>query len=262
MLSCLTGADIRPHSRQLSQEVLDKAARGTMPDPSLQPLATQADQVFEQLKFEIVSCRLAPGAKVRINELALRLAVSTGSVREALSRLSAEGMVIAEAQKGYRVAPVSEAELLDLTKTRVTIEQLCLRAAVEHGGVEWETGIVASFHRLGRIPLREPSAPDVLNDEWSRAHGAFHLALVANCASPSLLKIRAGLYAQTERYRRLSIPCGRGERDIGAEHKALVDAVLDRNADHCCGLISKHIWHTTRLLLASSIFNGGQDAKP
>ncbi len=65
--------------------------------------ATQADRVFNTLRSEILSCRLAPGAKVNINEITARLDVSLGSVREALSRLSAESIVIEEPQKGYTV---------------------------------------------------------------------------------------------------------------------------------------------------------------
>jgi GntR family carbon starvation induced transcriptional regulator len=220
---------------------------------ALPSAATQANQVFDNLRGEILSCRIAPGAKIRINEIAARLDVSLGSVREALSRLSAEGMVIAQAQKGYTVAPVSEEELVDLTNTRISIEQLCLRNAIERGDVEWETGIVAAFHRLHRIPERDPSDPAILNEKWSVAHGAFHLALVAGCNSQSLLRIRANLYAQTERYRRLSVPLRREERDVDAEHKALMEGVLGRNADLACGLISDHLWRTTRILLASPI---------
>jgi GntR family transcriptional regulator, carbon starvation induced regulator len=218
--------------------------------------ATQADQVFDHLRGEILSCRFAPGAKIRINEIAARLDVSLGSVREALSRLSAEGMVIAQAQKDCSIAPVSEEEFVDLTNTRISIEQLCLRNATEHGDVEWETGIVAAFHRLHRIPERDPSDPAILNEKWSTAHGVFHFALVASCNSPSLLRIRANLYVQTERYRRLSVPLRREERDVDAEHKALMEAVLGRNADLACGLISDHLWRTTRILLASPILAG------
>lgn len=225
------------------------------------PSGTQADQVFESLRADILSCRLAPGSKVRINEVAARLGVSLGAVREALSRMSAEGMTVAQAQKGYSVAPVSEDELLDLTATRVSIEQLCLRKAVERGDVDWETAIVATFHRLHRIPEYDPGDPTLLNEAWSLAHAAFHAALVAGGGSPSLLRIRAMLYAQTERYRRLSIPLRRTERNVVTEHRAMVDAALARDADGLCGLIDDHLWTTTRILLASPVLSGGDPAK-
>ena len=226
-----------------------------MPLAALAP-ATQADQVFERLRGDILSCRIAPGSKIRINEVAARMEVSIGSVREALSRLSAEGTVTAQAQKGYSVPPVSEEELVDLTTTRVSIEQLCLRQSIEFGDVDWETATVAACHRLRRIPEHDPVYRAALNDAWSNAHGAFHSILVAGCRSGALLRIRAALYAQTERYRRLSVPLRRQDRDVGLEHQALVDAALGRNADHLCGLISDHLWRTTRILLASPVLSG------
>ena len=212
---------------------------------------TQAEEVFETLRAEILSCRLPPSAKIRINEIALRLAVSPGAVREALSRLSAEGMTVAEAQKGYLVAPVSVDELRDLTATRIAIEQLCHRAAIAHGDVEWESDIVAAYHRLHRLPEREPSDPSRLNEAWSVAHAQFHRALVANCGSRALLRIRDGLYTQAERYRRLSVPLRRGERDVDAEHTAMVAATLARDAGRMCRLIAEHLQRTTDILLAS-----------
>ena len=164
-------------------------------------------------------------------------------------------MVIAQAQKGYSVAPVSEDELLDLTTTRVSIEQLCLRRAVEHGDLEWETAIVATFHRLHRIPERDAGDPTLLSETWSQAHAGFHAALVSECRSGWLLRLRGMLYAQTERYRRLSVPLRREERDVDAEHRAMMDAAIARNADHLCGLISDHLWRTTRILLSSPILS-------
>ena len=115
--------------------------------------ATQADQAYEALLAEILDCRLAPGAKITISDVAARLAFSPGAIREALSRLAAEKWTVATAQKGYSVTPVSADELRDLTRTRITIEQLCLRSAIADGDVEWETAAVAAYHRLHRIPM-------------------------------------------------------------------------------------------------------------
>ena len=220
---------------------------------SAAPGATQADQAFEFLLTEILSCRLAPSARIRINEIALRLSVSLGSVREALSRLTGEGLVVPQAQKGYTVAPVSKEELTDLTSTRIAIEQLCLRHAMEQGDLEWETAIVGAFHRLHRIAERDPCDETILNEVWSRSHGQFHLALVVGCRSPSLLRIRANLYAQSERYRRLSLPLRRTDRDVDAEHRALMQAVVDRSVDKACACIAEHLRRTTDILLSSPV---------
>jgi GntR family carbon starvation induced transcriptional regulator len=156
--------------------------------------STQADLAYEALLAEILECRLAPGAKIIISEIAGRLGFSPGAVREALSRLAAEKWTVATAQKGYSVTPVSADELKDLTRTRITIEQLCLRAAITHGDVEWETHLVAAYHRLHRIPMMDAS-PRV-NPAWASAHTTFHAALVAGCDSPWMLTLRSMLYAR------------------------------------------------------------------
>jgi DNA-binding GntR family transcriptional regulator len=214
--------------------------------------STQADLAYEALLAEILECRLAPGAKIIIIEIAGRLGFSPGAVREALSRLAAEKWTVATAQKGYSVTPVSADELKDLTRTRITIEQLCLRAAITHGDVEWETHLVAAYHRLHRIPMMEAS-PRV-NPAWASAHTTFHAALVAGCDSPWMLTLRSMLYAQSERYRHLSAALARENRDVDAEHKRILDACLAREPERACSAIDDHLQQTAKILLTSPRF--------
>jgi len=219
--------------------------------------ATQADQAYEALLAEILECRLAPGAKITISEIAVRLGFSPGAVREALSRLSAEKWAVATAQKGYSVTPVSIEELKDLTRTRIVIEQLCLRSAIAHGDVEWETSIVAAYYRLHRIPVAVTGDPSSLSPSWAAAHTTFHAALAAGCDSPWMLTLRAMLYAQSERYRHLSIALAREDRDVDAEHKGILDACLARDAGRACELIDDHLARTSDILLTSRRLHGG-----
>jgi GntR family carbon starvation induced transcriptional regulator len=213
--------------------------------------ATQADQAYEALLAEILDSRLAPGAKITISDVASRLGTSPGAVREALSRLSAEKWTVATAQKGYSVAPVSIAELKDLTRTRIAIEQMSLRSAIAHGDVEWETSIVAAYHRLHRIPIVAPDGAARINDAWVAAHTTFHAALAAACDSRWTLNLRAMLYAQSERYRQLSYVLARENRDVDGEHKNILDACLVRDADLACRLIDEHLTRTSDILATS-----------
>jgi GntR family transcriptional regulator, carbon starvation induced regulator len=216
---------------------------------------TQADQAYDALLAEILDCRLAPGAKIRISDIAARLNLSPGAVREALSRLSAEKWTVATAQKGYSVTTVSGAELKDLTRTRITIEQLCLRSAVANGDVEWETSAVAAYHRLHRIPMMMMDAGVYLSPTWAAAHTTFHAALVAGCDSPWMLNLRGMLYAQSERYRNLSFVLAREDRDVDSEHRGILDACLARNADLACTLIEQHLQRTADILLTSRLLH-------
>jgi len=207
-------------------------------------------KVFEALRTDILACRFAPGQRLKIGELCGRFEVSLGAIREALARLAAEGLVVAEAQKGFRVAPVSTADLADLTTTRVEIESLALRRAILFGDVAWEAGIAAAFDRLARLPERAEEDAARVSDVWSDAHQAFHLALVQGCNSQWLLRLRSILFEQSERYRRLSVRTGRKDRDVLAEHRAIMVAALDRDADRAAALLSEHILLTTRLLIS------------
>lgn len=214
---------------------------------------TQADAAYAVLHDEILTCRLEPGAKITISEIALKYGFSPGAVREALSRLSAERMTVATAQKGFSVAEVSAAELKDLTRARIVIEQWCLREAIERGDVEWETSIVAAYHRMHRLPLAVPGETWRLNPHWAAAHTIFHDALASGCDSPWMLTMRSMLYAQTERYRHLSHAIAREVRDVDAEHKAILDACLAHDAESAAKLIDAHLTKTCEIVLGSPL---------
>jgi len=206
---------------------------------------------YEQLRADLLACRILPGSRLKIQELCNRLSVSLGAIREALSRLTSEGLVVAEPQRGFRAAPISRADLQDLTQVRIEIEGLCLRRAIEVGDVDWEARLVAAFHRLSRTPERAAADPARSNDEWAEAHAAFHTALADGCDSPWLLRLRGQLYDQSERYRRLSVPLTTQTRNIGEEHQRIVGAALARDADKAVALLSAHLSATTRILLTA-----------
>ena len=218
----------------------------------------QSEQTYELLRADILACHLEPGAKLRINEIAETHGVSLGAVREALSRLGAEGLVVPEAQKGYYVSPLSIDELLDLTEARVEIERIALMRSVERGDLDWETSLVAAWHRLSRLDERARrnggEAPDQqVLDQWWVAHSGFHRALVAACGSEKLLQIRFHLYELAERYRRYSAPIAdEKKRDVPAEHQAMFDAAVARNAPLAGRLIAEHLRSTASLIVNSS----------
>jgi len=209
---------------------------------------TIANDVYEQLRQEIISCRMLPGSKINIQSLVQKYDVSLGAVREALSKLSAEGLVNAKAQRGYTVAEVSSEDLAELTDARIRIEQQCLSLAIENGGLDWETDIVAALHRLNHTPYTLANDPALLDERWVKAHRDYHRALVAACGNRWLLRVRAQLYDQSERYRQLSVPLARAERDVATEHKEIAEAVIAKDAKRAGELIAQHLWKTTDIV--------------
>ena len=98
---------------------------------------TLTSAVLERLRADILSTKLVPGQKLHIAGLAKQFSVSLTAVREALSRLVADGLVQASDQRGFRVSPVSSADLEDVTRTRIDIESLALRRSIERGDQAW-----------------------------------------------------------------------------------------------------------------------------
>ncbi len=205
-------------------------------------------QAFERLRHDIIRGHLAPAERLRIQALSERYQIGATAIREALSRLVTDGLVQSEDQRGFTVAPVSREELLDLTQTRIQVEQMALRMAVANGDLEWETQVLSSVHRLSRLESQPWSEEMMAN--WTLAHRQFHEALFIGCGSPWTVKLCRLLYDKSERYRNLSAIEGKERgRDVTNEHKELADAAMARDADALCRAIEAHLGLTTRLIV-------------
>nr|WP_323783003.1 FCD domain-containing protein [Amylibacter sp.] len=214
-------------------------------------------QAYEKLRSDILACRLRPGQKIKISDQVSALGYSLGAVRESLSRLASEGLVVAEPNKGYRVASITQSELEDLTRTRVLIECQCLENAIRNGDLKWETGIVSSEFELSRITVQDANDPARVSEAWSESHRRFHEALVGACDSPWLLKLRELLFAQSERYRSVSVPLDTHKRDVTAEHKAIAQAAIARDSKAAVLAMREHLQQTTRILVEANVMEDG-----
>jgi DNA-binding GntR family transcriptional regulator len=224
-----------------------------MHQPSAAPDATPSltAQVVAQLRADIISCRLAPASRLRLEELRDRYGTGASPVREALMRLEVEGLVQLEQNRGFRVSPISSAHLLDLTANRVEIEAIGLRWAIEHGGVAWEADVLAAFHRLSRQNKADDAEPGRVSESWQLEHRAFHRALLAGCGSPILMSMRESLFDQGERYVALSIAQLAAPRDDVAEHRELMEQVVGRRLERALDANRSHIWRTTEKVMST-----------
>lgn len=221
------------------------------------PVRSLTTAVFARLRAEILSCSLKPGEKLLIAGVARRFTVSLSAVREALSRLAAEGLVTSEDQRGFHVSPVSAEQLRDLTRTRIDIEGLALRRSIERGDAAWEAEVREASARLMAAPLPRAGDAGPRFEHWRVLHHRFHLALVSACGSAWLLRLRETLYDQSERYRFLAY--GVRPRRIEAEHAAIVRAVLDRDAEGAVKALGDHFALTAEIIAASRWREGDTD---
>ncbi len=215
--------------------------------------STVTQDVYDRLRADLLSCRLVPGDRLRIELLCQRLSAGSSAVREALSRLTSEGFVTVEPNRGFRVTSVSFAELRDLTATRCEIEALCIRSAIAGGGTDWEAGIVTALHRLSKTPKRALGDPKRFNDDFAVSHTVFHRAIVAACSSPSLLQIREMLYFRQERYLWLSMPLATVDRDLHREHEEIARLAMARDVRATIKAMTNHLQLTADIVLSSNI---------
>lgn len=225
-----------------------------MPPKTLDPKSNQSlrqdgsdnRDVLTRLRTDIVSSEFAPAARLKFAEMTKRYNVGVGTLREALSQLSSEGFVTVEAGKGFRVAPVSAEELLEITEHFITFEKRAVREAIEHGGEDWETKIVAVHHRLSQIENLPWARRMERHSEWVERHREFHEALVSACQGRWLFRLRSIMFDQLDRYRFVTkrAPEGLGGRKF-EEHGDIMAATLARDADLAASLIEHHFRDTS-----------------
>ncbi len=200
---------------------------------------TVNESVYLAIKADIIECRLLPNDRLRFEDLRQRYGAAFSSLREALSRLVADGLVVMEQHRGARVADMRDGDFQDLLYVRRMIEAEAIRNAIRHGDDAWEANLVAAFHLYERTlsQARERSSGERIS-----RHNEFHNALVSGCNSKRVLALRQMLYAQAERYLMLSFktPPPPAETVI-QEHETIMLAALDRKSDLAAALIEEHL---------------------
>jgi DNA-binding GntR family transcriptional regulator len=210
---------------------------------------TLATSITNQLRADIMGCRLEPGQTLRFDWLRETYKISISPLREALTRLVSEGLVALADHRGYRVAPLSVAHLLDLTLVRKETEALGIRLAIERGDDHWESSVLAAFHTLAKSSGR--GGQQLFDPEWEKRHRTFHDSLYAACGSPILLAQIAQLNNQWARYRLLSGRYMSQQRDILREHTELKDSTVARDPVAATRAIQDHIQRSTDSIIAS-----------
>lgn len=179
-----------------------------------------------------------------------------GALREALTSLTADGLVKGDAGRGFSVAPVSLRDLEDIELLRLDLELRALRSSLDHGDDAWEARAVAAYHLVALIEEHAERDLTLLDDIWEERHREFHFALLSACNSPWTLHFCRILFDQGRRYRRLTATIFASPAAKREEHRAMLDAALARRADEACDLLEAHI-RATRETLATQLSQAG-----
>lgn len=210
--------------------------RSKQPDGSGESVS---DVAYARIRADILFGHLAPGERLRLDAASGRYGASIGTVRELLSRLVSEGLVVAEGQRGFEVAPVSPAEFREIAALRLLLEGHALTQSFAAGDLNWEGRVVAAHHKLSVLETRMLRGKDADPVLWKQYDREFHGTLVSACGSRSLVTTHAAVYDKYLRYQMIAIVF-RGE-DAAAEHSELVRCALARDAARATEILRQHI---------------------
>jgi DNA-binding GntR family transcriptional regulator len=193
------------------------------------------EQVYISLRSDLISCRVEPGSKLRTVELSKRFGVSLSAVREALARLSADGLAVADPQRGFTAAPISVGDLLALAEAHMGVETLCIQRALLVGDSAWEEGLRIAFEKLMAVPIESQH----MSFEYAAAYTEYENAMVTACDNPWLMRLRATLSAQTERYKQICLPAASFDPNPSRTLRDIYEAAIERDAPLTVSLVAK-----------------------
>ena len=201
--------------------------------------STAGEQAYELIRADIIFGRLRPGQKLPIEKLRSVYGVSVGTLREIFCRLTPEGFVTAEGQRGFRVAPCSADDLKELASLRLLVERHGIELSFRAGEVEWEARVVAAHHKLAWTEISMLAGDRSQTEQWKHYDWQFHQALVSACGSQALMKMHSGLYDRYLRYLMVLVVF-RGQ--VAAdEHKELLDCALRRDVTSAQRILTAHV---------------------
>ena len=199
--------------------------------------------IYERLRAEILSCQLRPGTQLQEKDLAEKYGVSKSPIRDALLRLQEQHLIEVLPRKGYRVTPVSMAEIGEMYEMRAILETSCVRRMIEH----------ATDAELDALDAAAdaPQAPGVA--DWIQHNRDFHLALARACGNGRLARATAEIIEQFDRLITMNMNNVLREagnlREFDDEHKAIVAAIRRRDKRAAVALTREHVERSRELLL-------------
>lgn len=214
---------------------------------------TVGDTALTKIRSDIIFGELVPGQRLTLDKLKVRYRIAVTTIREILNRLVAEGLVVAEDNKGFRVAPVTPQNLREIGEMRLLLESHALERSFQNGNLDWEGAVIAAHHKLKVIEAQMVAGEPVDQPTWKRYDWEFHQALIAGCGSEIMLQMHSSAFDHYLRYQILAMSF-RGAV-AAEEHGALMDCAMLRDVDGARVLLARHVAAGITIALESSMFH-------
>ncbi len=200
---------------------------------------TVGEAAYRRIRADIVFGVLPPGQKLKLEKVSEVYGTSITTLRELLNRMSSEGLIVAEGQRGFEVAPVSAEDFRQVAALRLLLENHAMEQSFKAGDLDWEGRVVSAHHKLAVMERRMLAGDRPDQELWKRCDWDFHHALISACGSNVLLQAHASIYDRYLRYQMIAVVF-RGE--IAArEHEQLLECALKRDLKRAQDLLNGHI---------------------
>lgn len=214
---------------------------------------TLSELAYCQVRQDILNGILAPGEKLQISKLKDRYGIGWSPLREALNRLSTFGFVDKREQQGFYVSAIDEEGLLELTNTRIWLDELALRQSFCHEDKDWEERMLIALHRLSKCSRFADKKTSICSDDWKELHRSFHSEIISNCGSVWLINFCLQLFDQFNRYRAIVLEKTVTKRIINRrediEHQEILNACLENNVTGAITLLASHYKLSAEIIL-------------
>lgn len=203
------------------------------------PADTVSELAYRRIRSDIVFGRLPPGQKLRLEALREIYGTSVSTLRELLNRLTSEGLVEAEGQKGFMVARISAGNFREVAAMRLLLEGHAMAQSFAAGDMEWEGRIVAAHHKLAQMERRMLAQDRAEPELWKRYDWEFHHALISACGSRVLQETHSAIYDKYLRYQMVAV-IFRGAA-AADEHRLLLECAMSRDIGRAQTILATHI---------------------
>ena len=208
-------------------------------------IQTVSESVYGQLREGILTGTFPPGSILRQEELAWRFGASRVPLREAMTRLEAEGLVVLRPRRGYAVPSLDRSEIHEIFELRAIVEEHLGSVAAKMRTADDLAMVAKALRGMKEANAQRPSR----TDDWLNANTEFHACLLASAHRRHASRFAAMLRDQVEPYIRIEIHLTKDVTQAEIEHHAMYEALEAGNARQLRRLCRQHCENTASRLI-------------
>lgn len=199
--------------------------------------------IYSSLRTRLIAGEFTAGSRLKPDMLKQSYGCSASAMREILVRLTADGIVSLEEQRGFRVPASSEKHLRELTHLRVLLESEGAEMSISNGDIEWEARLTAAHHKLAHIEskMKDNSDLEPFVSVWTKCDWEFHDTLMSACGSDLLRQTHRAIYDKFRQQVVSELKYFGFRNETIVEHQAIVEAALARDPVGCAQKLKSHL---------------------